>query len=385
MNRWMISVVSGFLLASSGCGGSSGPPANPSAPPPQASAPPPSVPIRANPRGDHAALGVAQKPVPVTSNAKPDEGPLEQLFDPVEDPRNFTLVSGPQPSDLFFVNTSLSEGSTLTMEQPVAAKPDRIQSLPAGFTAVPAAGYTDTGWPRRVRGEVDGKELACVPAGLFTQGIDLGPADAGPAHPMSLDTYYIEITEVTIGEFAKFKAALSGKDGGPANSVPLNGDPRLPVTNLSWKDAQNYAKWAKKELPTEAEWEKAGRGSDAGVFPWGHDRIIWHKPRALGQVDPVGSYPHDRSRYGVMDLSGNVREWCTDWYHTSAYAEAKSKDGSPAHNWTGPRRASNGERVVKGGSDRWELWARGSHGMTKPAEDIGFRCVLRCGAEAPKE
>ena len=385
-NRWMISTVCGLLLGASGCGGNaSGPPENPSAPPATVSAPPPTVPVRRDPAANNAGQPPAPKPVAAAPRSKSDDGPPEQMFDLADDTHNFTLATQTPLSQLFFVNAASPEGSTLSVEQPGLDGPSTVRSLPAGFEAILREGYTETGWPRRIRGEVDGKEMACVPSGLFTQGSQNGTPDAAPAHAMSLDTYYIDVTEVTIGEYAKFKAALTGKDGGPTTPVPLNGDPRLPVVKLSWKDASNYAKWAKKDLPTEAEWEKAGRGPEAGIYPWGNDRVIWHTARALGQITPVGTYPHDRSRYGVMDLSGNVREWCTDWYHNAAYAEAKSKDGSPAHNWTGPKKASNGERVVKGSVDRWELWARGSHSMTKPAADIGFRGVLRCGAEAPKE
>ena len=384
MSRWTILSVCGLCLGVCGCGGNvGGPPANPSAPPPTVSAPPPTVAVRRDPV---ANAGQPPKPKSAVAARPPkDEGPLEQLFDLEEDLNNFTVDPQTPSSQLFFVNAASPEGSTVSVEQPSVGVPTAARTLPAGFVAIPSEGYTETGWPRRIRGDVDGKEMACVPSGLFTQGINNGPPDAAPAHPISLDTYYIDVTEVTIGEYAKFKAALSGKEGGPVTSVPLNGNLRLPVVQVSWKDALNYCKWSKKELPTEAEWEKAGRGPDAGVYPWGSDRVIWHQTRHLGQLEQVGSYSHDRSRYGVMDLSGNAREWCTDWYHNAAYAEAKSKDGSPAHNWTGPKKASNGERVVKGGVAGWELWSRGSHGMTKPAADIGFRCVLRCGAEASPE
>ncbi len=370
------------LLLMSGCGGSSGPPAVPSAPPATVSAPPPTAPVARDPGAQAAVPKPAVKP---SKSKTTDEGPPEQLFDQSADTQNFLVFSETPQSQLYYVSATSLEGSVVTVEQPPVAVAGVTRALPAGFQSVPQAGVTESGWPRRIRGEIDGKEMACVPSGLFTQGVDGGPADATPAHPMSLDTYYIDVTEVTLGEFSKFKAAMQGKEGGPANSVPLNGDPRTPVVKMSWKDAQNYAKWAGKELPTEAEWEKAGRGPDAGVFPWGDDRVLWHQPRKIGQVDMVGSYPHDRSRYGVLDLSGNVREWCSDFYHNAAYVDAKNKDGSPTHNWPGPRKASNGERVVKGGVDRWELWSRGSHSMAKPAADIGFRCVLRCGADTPKE
>lgn len=386
MNRSPVWTACGVLLLAWGCGGDSGgPPANPSAPPLTVSAPPETVPVRRDAGANLAAQPGAPKAAAAKKTAKTVDGPAEQLFDLADDKENFNVDTNTPPTQQFYVNTESLEGSIVALEQPEVEDSEGNQTLPTGFSPVSKSGVTESGWPRRIRGEVDGKEMVCIPAGLFTQGTDTGTKDAAPAHPMSLDTYYMDVTEVTLGQFAKFKAALDGKDGGPANSVPLNGNPQLPVVKLSWKDAQNYSKWAGKELPTEAEWEKAGRGPDANDYPWGSDRILWHQPRQPGQIDPVGTFPHDRSRYGVLDLSGNAREWCTDWYTSTAYSEAKSKDGSPAHNWTGPRKASNGERVVKGGVDRWELWARGSHAMTKPATDIGFRCVLRCGVDTPKE
>jgi formylglycine-generating enzyme required for sulfatase activity len=323
---------------------------------------------------------MAKAPIKPAAKSKDVDAPAEQQFDKLDDLNNFSLLEGPDPEDVLTVVNADPEGMFVAIEIPVPTAPANAQKLPEGFAPEAATGYTEDGWPLRIVCAADEKVMACVPSGLFTQGVDRGPADAGPAHPMSLDTYYIDVTEVTIGEFTKFKTAMIGKEGAPAATVPLTGNPKHPVAKLSWKDAQNYAKWAKKDLPTEAEWEKAGRGPDGGAFPWGGERVIWDRPRQIGQVDPVGSYPHDRSRYGVLDLAGNVQEWCLDWYSDKAFAEARNKDGSPAHNWTGPKKASNGERVIKGGADRWELWARGSHGMTKPSEKVGFRCVLRLTA-----
>ncbi len=389
MHRSVIRMACGVLLLAAGCGGgSSGPPANPSAPPPTVSAPPETVPVARAATTENVASPTPAKPVvnaQEKNKANSVEGPPEQMFDLTADRGNFSVDTSTPASHQFYVNTGTLEGSFVAVEPPEAREHSGKQSLPQGFVPVPGSGDTDAGWPHRIRSEIDGKEMACVPSGLFTQGTDHGAADAAPAHPMSLDTYYIDVTEVTVGEFSKFKATFAGKDGGPAHTIPLTGNPKLPVVKLSWKDAHNYAKWAGKDLPTEAEWEKAGRGPDAHDFPWGSDRILWHQPRQPGQIDPVGTYSHDRSRYGVLDLAGNAREWCSDWYSNTAYHDAKGKDGSPAHNWPGPRKASNGERVVKGGVDRWELWTRGSHSMIKPAADIGFRCVLRCGAEAAKE
>lgn len=381
MSRQVLAAIVSLVPLVLGCGGGSGPPANFAPPPPAVSAPPP-------PMGNAPAQPAvpANQPQMAKAPSKPAvknrdvNAPVEQLFDKLDDAGNFSLLEGPSPSDVLTVVNADLEGSFVAVTLPETVPPANAQKLPEGFAPQPGTAYSEDGWPLRIVSAIDEKVMACIPSGLFTQGADRGPPDAGPAHPMSLDTYYIDVTEVTIGEFTKFKTAMTGKDGAPAATVPLTGNPKLPVVKVNWKDAQGYAKWAKKDLPTEAEWEKAGRGPEGGPFPWGSDRVIWDKPRQLGQVDPVGSFTHDRSRYGVLDLAGNAQEWCLDWYSDKAFAEAHNKDGSPAHNWTGPKKASNGERVIKGGADRWELWARGSHGMTKPSEKVGFRCVLRMTA-----
>lgn len=382
MSRQVLAAIVFLFPLVLGCGGGSGPPANFAPPPPTVSAPPP--PLQNAPV--QRAVAPANQPQLTKAPAKPaskgkePDAPVEQLFDKLDDTQNFALLDGPNPDDVLTVTSGQLEGSFVAVTLPEVAPPANVQKLPEGFAPQPGTSYSEDGWPLRIVCAADEKVMACVPSGLFTQGVDRGPPDAGPAHPISLDTYYIDVTEVTIGEFTRFKTAMTGKEGAPAATVPLTGNPRLPVVKVNWKDAQGYAKWAKKDLPTEAEWEKAGRGPEGGPFPWGGDRVIWDKPRQLGQIDPVGSFAHDRSRYGVLDLAGNAQEWCLDWYSDKAYAEARNKDGSPAHNWTGPKKASNGERVIKGGADRWELWARGSHGMTKPSEKVGFRCVLRLTA-----
>jgi gamma-glutamyl hercynylcysteine S-oxide synthase len=158
-----------------------------------------------------------------------------------------------------------------------------------------------------------------IPAGMFLMGTNSDRADAQdrPQHKVDLPAYWIDKYPVTNAQYARFVAAtahrppLNWKDG----KIP-QGEALRPVTMVSWFDARDYAKWAGKRLPTEAEWEKAGRGTDGRRWPWG-DKM---EPERLNTYYNVGSatnvnkYPNGASPYGVMDMAGNVDEWTADDY-----------------------------------------------------------------------
>jgi len=181
---------------------------------------------------------------------------------------------------------------------------------------------------------IDGKEMVLVPAGEFFMGtnkiddekmhLKIGAVkplfvDQHPSRKIFLDSYYIDKYEVTNEEYKRFLDS-SGYDELPGhweNETYAKGTGRYPVTHVTWREALTYGLWAQKTLPSEAQWEKAARGADGLLYPWGNDyekgisNMDIDGARALAEV---GKYPDDVSPYKVYDLGGNVMEWTLDWY-----------------------------------------------------------------------
>ncbi len=221
----------------------------------------------------------------------------------------------------------------------------------------------------------DRAEMVLVPTGEFWMGSDTGGGeDEKPRHRVYLDAYSIDKYEVTNGLYGHFMAATGRAAPAYWTDNSFNG-PTQPVVAVSWHDAEAYCKWAGKRLPTEAEWEKAARGTDGRTYPWGDQ---WDASRAnsgesnLGKTAPVGSYADGASPYGAHDMAGNVWEWVADWYDKDYYKR------SPERNPRGPD--SGGSFVLRGGS-----WGSNPFDLRTAYRDdntpdgrfnnIGFRCA----------
>ncbi|MCF6158727.1 MAG: hypothetical protein E3K32_09185 [wastewater metagenome] len=238
-------------------------------------------------------------------------------------------------------------------------------------------------------------QMVIVPAGKFIMGSgeDEFIAEESPQHEVYLDAFSIDKYEVTNAQYWEFLQYMKetsdhskchpdepeNKDHTPGTphtswDYPYYDYPDYPVNRIDWYDAYAYAAWAGKRLPTEAEWEKAARGTDGRRFPWGN---IWDaKFCNVGENAPlsVGSFETGKSVYGCLDMSGGVSEWCNDWYHAEYFHT------SPSMNPKGPE-ISTGVRIIKGSS----LFAPYVYKMRcavrmfgKPEErnkSIGFRCV----------
>ncbi|MGB9625495.1 MAG: SUMF1/EgtB/PvdO family nonheme iron enzyme, partial [Phycisphaerae bacterium] len=146
-------------------------------------------------------------------------------------------------------------------------------------------------------------------------GSDDSNADETPRHERSLPAFYIDVTEVTCAQYARYlKATGAAPPPDWRGAAVPEGRAEKPVTYVTWLDAMKYAVWAGKRLPTEAEWEKAARGTDGRRYPWGETASKDMANLGTGKLCPVGQYPKGASPYGCLDMAGNAWEWTADWY-----------------------------------------------------------------------
>lgn len=168
------------------------------------------------------------------------------------------------------------------------------------------------------REEIIQQKMVLIPAGDFIMGEDFFKKNAGPRHRVHLEDYHIDLYDVTNAHYKRFVDATGRipPSHWSQNQYPP-GKANHPVTFVSWFDAEAYCKWEGKRLPTEAEWEKAARGSDGRMFPWGEKlepKRANVPPEGVKDTTPVNAFPEGKSPYGLYDMSGNVFQWTSDWF-----------------------------------------------------------------------
>jgi iron(II)-dependent oxidoreductase len=154
--------------------------------------------------------------------------------------------------------------------------------------------------------------------GEFIMGSNERWDDESPEHINQTGAFYIDLYEVTNRDYKKFVGVTKRKSPHhwAQGNIP-KGKENHPVTYVSWFDANDYCQWTGKRLPNEQEWEKAARGEDGNIYPWGH---FWSLDKSNNPykhstgTEPIGSYPNGRSVYGLYDMSGNVWEWVDAYY-----------------------------------------------------------------------
>ncbi len=253
--------------------------------------------------------------------------------------------------------------------------------------------------------------MVLIPATTFVMGAraddDLAETDEFSAHPVTLDSYYIDLTEVTVAQYARFITEMDGYVGKcngllclathfeTINSyltdelegyIPRPGFANYPINNVTWHGADAYCRWVGGRLPTEAEWEFAAGGGDGRLYPWGDappdDNLAVFGEIAFATLQPVDSLSAGVSPFGLYHMAGNVREWVQDGYDPIYY------DLGPPDNPAGPTVNNYDDRVLRGGGYRSVAadlrttnrdFERATEFQGIP--DVGFRCVVPLAGE----
>lgn len=230
--------------------------------------------------------------------------------------------------------------------------------------------------------EIDRAKMVYVPAGEFLMGSNKSNPQADPDEKPQLtpilDAYWIDRTEVTNAMYTGCVEAGACTPPMHSSHYALPEYADHPVAGVTWFQAGEYCAWAGRRLPTEAEWEKAARGTDGRLYPWGNtppNAKLLNFADQVGDTAPVGSYPAGASPYGALDMAGNVWEWVSDGYDPGYYTHAPSTNP--------PGGTSANQRVVRGGA--WGVDARAVRAANRfwafPGRNDtdGFRCALSDG------
>jgi len=226
---------------------------------------------------------------------------------------------------------------------------------------------TPTPLPTQIT-DAKGVSMVLVPAGEFIMGRYAAENKEMPAHKVYLDAFYMDIYEITNARYIAFLNA------GARPTIGIrSGYPDFPV-NTTWYESDEYCKWRGARLPTEAEWEKAARGTDDRTYPWGEgiDCSYANYWKCRGSTTEVGSYEKGKSPYGIYDMAGNLAEWVADWFSDNYY------NISPFANPLGPQ--TGDQKVRRGGSwyfseDSLRVSSRFGNYPDMGVDAFGFRCA----------
>jgi formylglycine-generating enzyme required for sulfatase activity len=310
--------------------------------------------------GDERAGTPVPTVAPTAAAAPPTSGPVAVGILPTATPR-------PHPP-----TPTLVPAAPYSPTPAEVVTPTRTQEAGQVEKGTPAAASVPTEAPAQ---EPARAEMVLIPAGEFIMGSTV--ENESPPHPVSVTAFEIDRFEVTNDAFQQFVAdtgyQTEAEQAGEESNwrAYAEGNPRHPVVKVTWNDAGAYCQWAGKRLPTEAEWEKAARGTEQLVYPWGNE---WDPDRANTKVSGyrgttvVGSFPQGVSPYGLMDMAGNVAEWTSDWYE--AY---------PGSSFSSPYFGEQ-YRVIRGGgwfSDEEQVRTteRSASSEDLRNDDVGFRCA----------
>ncbi len=368
--------------------------------------------------GTQTPFIITATPQPVTATLPPTLGPP-------------TATMGIQ-LEVQAPTASPTIAATLLTLQPTLAPTTQAG---VGGTAVPPTGGQQTGNTRFARTIAGRSEIVLIAGGTYQMGTTIAEVtaavqeclggyggDAGnctpsmgedsyPQHAVTVSAFNLETTEITYAQFLTFLNEMgagshrNGCNGQPCMETRNDSETSnvtfdsanysvpsvisdFPATNVTWYGAQAYCEAIGRRLPTEAEWERAARGDQGFIYPWGNS---WDGNRAatrrladgtLGSAVSVFSLPLGATVTGVYNLAGNIAEWVSDWYDVRYYANPTASIPDP----TGP--AAGSDKVNRGGSwDTMPFFARTVHRRNQPpldpTADIGFRCAQNVGAEAP--
>jgi formylglycine-generating enzyme required for sulfatase activity len=329
----------------------------------------------------------------------------------VSSPFNFRLLGGVLAgllilgallwsiSNLWLTPTAPELTPTISTEVPFTAQvnatePEQTITPSVAETSIVATSTLYVG--STMIGE-DGMTLLYIPAGEFLMGSKGNSYDERPVHPVYLDNYFVDQTEVTNAMYAE--CVRSGSCEAPRDNTSLTRHAgsnsyyyenlefdNYPVIYVSWNDAKDYCEFVGRRLPTEAEWEKAASWDDANdvkrVYPWGDSIDCTYanfyggenKTLCEGDTLPVGSYRNGASFYGVLDMAGNVAEWVLDRYDPEYYG--KSPNSDPQGPGSGNYIVIRGGSFLVGSDNNVRSSDREKLPPDNTSHNVGFRCAM---------